>query len=178
MPVVGFLRSTPLNSSTSLVAAFRQGLKEFGFNEGQNVTVEFRFADNQIDRLPGLVDELVRHPVNVITTNVLGALAAKNATTAVPIVFVTGSDPVKDGLVASLNRPGGNITGVSFVSSAQLPLMIARAKIRRAQQDKNPYCREHSESNTECHLLTHELCCQSLPQPSRAPFLSARAAPR
>jgi len=83
MPVVGFLRSTPLNSSTSLVAAFRQGLKESGFNEGQNVTVEFRFADNQIDRLPGLVDELVRHPVNVITTNVLGALAAKNATTAV-----------------------------------------------------------------------------------------------
>jgi putative tryptophan/tyrosine transport system substrate-binding protein len=118
MPVLGFLRSTPLNASTSLVAAFRQGLKESGFNEGQNVAVEFRFADNQIDRLPGLVDELVRQPVNVIVTNVLGALAAKNASTAVPIVFVTGSDPVKDGLVASLNRPGGNITGVSFVSGA------------------------------------------------------------
>jgi putative ABC transport system substrate-binding protein len=118
MPVLGFLRSTPLNISTSLVAAFRQGLKESGFNEGQNVAVEFRFADNQIDRLPGLVDELVRHPVNVIVTNVLGALAAKNASTAVPIVFVTGSDPVKDGLVTSLNRPGGNITGVSFVSGA------------------------------------------------------------
>ena len=97
MPVLGFLRSTPFNSSTSLVAAFRQGLKESGFNEGQDVAVEFRFADNQIDRLSGLVDELVRHPVNVIVTNVLGALAAKNASTAVPIVFVTGSDPVKDG---------------------------------------------------------------------------------
>jgi putative ABC transport system substrate-binding protein len=118
MPVIGFLRSTPFNSSTSLVAAFRQGLKESGFNEGQNVAIEFRFADNQIDRLSGLVDELVRHPVNVIVTNVLGALAAKNASTTVPIVFVTGSDPVKDGLVTSLNRPGGNITGVSFVSGA------------------------------------------------------------
>ena len=118
MPVIGFLRSTPLNVSKSLVAAFRQGLKESSFNEGQNVTVEFRFADNQIDRLPGLLDELVRHPVNVIVTNVLGALAAKNASTSIPIVFVTGSDPVKDGLVASLNRPGGNVTGVSFVSGA------------------------------------------------------------
>src|SRR5262245_16584750 len=118
MPVIGFLRSTPLNSSTSLVAAFRQGLKESGFNEGQNVAVEFRFADNQIDRLPGLVDELIRRPVNVIVANGLAALAAKNATTAVPIVFMTGSDPVKDGLVASLNRLGGNVTGVSFVSGA------------------------------------------------------------
>src|SRR6266566_4694766 len=118
MPVIGFLRSTPLNTSTSFVAAFRQGLKESGFNEGQNVAVEFRSADNQIDRLPGLVDELVRRPVNVIVANVLAALAAKNATTAMPIVFVTGSDPVRDGLVASLNRPGPNITGVSFVSGA------------------------------------------------------------
>ena len=118
MPVIGFLRSTPLNTSTSFVAAFRQGLKELGFNEGQNVAVEFRSADNQIDRLPALVDELICRPVNVIVANGLAALAAKNATTAVPIVFMTGSDPVKDGLVASLNRPGGNVTGVSFVSGA------------------------------------------------------------
>jgi putative ABC transport system substrate-binding protein len=118
MPVVGFLRSTPLNTSTPLVAAFRQGLKDSGFNEGQNVAVEIRSADNQIDRLPALVDELVRWPVNIIVANVLAALAAKNATTTVPILFVTGSDPVKDGLVASLNRPGGNVTGVSFISGA------------------------------------------------------------
>jgi ABC-type uncharacterized transport system substrate-binding protein len=118
MPVIGFLRSTPLSTSTSLVAAFRQGLNESGLNEGKNVAVEFRSADNQIDLLPGLVDELVRLPVNVIVANVLAVLAAKNTTSAVPIVFVTGSDPVKDGLVASLNRPGGNITGVSFVSGA------------------------------------------------------------
>src|SRR5215510_647715 len=118
IPVIGFLRSTPINISLSFLAAFRQGLKESGFNEGQNVTIEIRSADNQIDRLPALADELVRRPVNVIVTNVLAALAAKNATTAVPIVFVTGSDPVKDGLVSSLNRPGGNVTGVSFVSGA------------------------------------------------------------
>jgi putative tryptophan/tyrosine transport system substrate-binding protein len=118
MPVIGFLRSTPLNMSIPLVAAFRQGLKESGFSEGQNVAVEFRYADNQIDRLPALVDELLRRPVNVIVANVLAALAAKDATTTVPILFVTGSDPVKDGLVTSLNRPGGNITGVSFVSGA------------------------------------------------------------
>jgi len=106
MPVLGFLRSTPFNSSTSLVAAFRQGLKESGFNEGQDVAVEFRFADNQIDRLSGLVDELVRHPVNVIVTNVLGALAAKNASTTVPIVFVTGSDP-SQGRSCHQSEPAG-----------------------------------------------------------------------
>jgi len=119
MPVVGFLRSTPLNSSTSLVAAFRQGLKESGFNEGQNVTVEFRFADNQIDRLPGLVDELVPPPCECHHhQRAWGACGQERNHGGAPIVFVTGSDPVKDGLVASLNRPGGNITGVSFVSGA------------------------------------------------------------
>src|SRR5262249_1350687 len=118
MPVIAFLRSSPLNISIPLVAAFRQGLKESGFNEGQSVAVEFRYADNQIDRLPALVDELLRRPVNVIVANVLAALTAKDATTTVPILFVTGSDPVKDGLVASLNRPGGNVTGVTFVSGA------------------------------------------------------------
>ena len=77
MPVIGFLRSTPLNISTSFLAAFRQGLRESGLNEGQNVTIEIRSADNRIDRLPGLVDELLRRPVNVIVANVLAALAAK-----------------------------------------------------------------------------------------------------
>ena len=116
MPVIGFLRSTPLAASTSFVTSFRQGLKEEGFNEGQNVAIQFRYADNQIDRLPALVGELIHWPVAVIVANVIAALAAKAATTTVPIVFATGSDPVADGLVASLNRPGGNVTGVSFVS--------------------------------------------------------------
>jgi putative ABC transport system substrate-binding protein len=116
MPVIGFLRSTSLAFSVHMVAAFRQGLTATGFNEGQNVAIEYRYADNQPERLPGLVAELIRLPVEVIVANVNAALAAKAATTTVPIVFATGSDPVVDGLVASLNRPGGNVTGVSFVS--------------------------------------------------------------
>src|SRR5262245_55055090 len=116
MPVIGFLRSTSRAFSVPMSAAFRQGLTTAGFNEGQNVAIEYRFADNQLGRLPDLVPELSRLPVAVLVANVNAALAAKAATTTVPIVFVTGSDPVVDGLVASLNRPGGNVTGVSFVS--------------------------------------------------------------
>jgi len=115
-PVIGFLRSTSLAVSTPMVMGFHQGLTAAGFTEGQNVAIEYRYADNQPDRLPGLVAELIRLPVAVIVANVIAALAAKAATTTVPIVFATGSDPVVDGLVPSLNRPGGNVTGVSFVS--------------------------------------------------------------
>ena len=114
-PVIGFLRSTSLAVSTPMVTGFRQGLT-VGFTEGQNVAIEYRFADSQRERLPGLVAELIRLPVAVIVANNIAALAAKAATTTVPIVFATGSDPVVDGLVASLNRPGGNVTGVSFLS--------------------------------------------------------------
>jgi ABC-type uncharacterized transport system substrate-binding protein len=116
MPVVGFLRSTSADGFAQLVAAFRQGLKEVGFVEGQNVAVDYHYADNQIDRLSALVADLIRRPVAVIVTNGAAALAAKDATTTVPIVFVTGSDPVRDGLVASLNRPGGNVTGAVFIT--------------------------------------------------------------
>jgi ABC-type uncharacterized transport system substrate-binding protein len=116
MPVIGFLRSTSLAVSTPMITGFRQGLTAAGFNEGQNVAIEYRYADNQLERLPGLVAELIRLPVAVIVGNISAALAAKAATTTVPIVFATGSDPVVDGLVANLNRPGGNVTGVSFVS--------------------------------------------------------------
>jgi ABC-type uncharacterized transport system substrate-binding protein len=118
MPVIGFLRSTSLADAAHLVDAFRQGLKETGFVEGQNVAIEYRSAEDQGDRLPVLVGDLVRRHVTLIVGNTPSVLAAKAATTTVPIVFASGDDPVKDGLIASLSRPGGNVTGVSFLNSA------------------------------------------------------------
>jgi ABC-type uncharacterized transport system substrate-binding protein len=113
MPVIGYLRSTSLADAAHLVTAFRQGLKEAGFVEGQNVAVEYRSAEGRPDRLPALVADLVGRPVAVIVGNTASALAAKAATTTVPIV-AAGGDLVAYGLVASLNRPGANVTGVSF----------------------------------------------------------------
>src|SRR5215831_20854907 len=115
MPVIGFLRSGTLPYDR--VTAFRQGLKEAGFVEGQNVAIEYRSDESQTERLPLLVADLLRRQVALIVGNTASALAAKAATATVPIVFATGGDPVRDGLVASLNRPGGNVTGISFVSA-------------------------------------------------------------
>jgi ABC-type uncharacterized transport system substrate-binding protein len=117
MPIIGFLRSTSLADATYLVTGFRQGLKEAGFVEGQNVAIEYRSAEDHLDRLPALLANLIGRPVAVIVGNHNAALAAKAATTTVPIVFSSGGDPVRDGLVASLNRPGGNVTGVSFLAA-------------------------------------------------------------
>jgi len=116
MPVVGFLRGGTVDDVPHRVAVFRQGLKGAGFVEGQNVAIELHSAD-LYDRLPALVADLIRRRVAVIVTNYPAALAAKTATTTVPIVFVIGADPVRDGLVANLNRPGGNVTGVSFIAA-------------------------------------------------------------
>jgi ABC-type uncharacterized transport system substrate-binding protein len=118
LPVIGFLRSTSLADAAHLVAAFRQGLKEAGFVEGQNVVIEYRSAEDQPHRLSALVADLVRQQVALMIGNTPSVLAAKAATTTVPIVFVIGGDPVIQGFVASLNRPGGNLTGVSFLSGA------------------------------------------------------------
>ena len=117
MPMVGFLRSTAAAGSEPLVRAFRQGLNETGFVEGQNVTVEYRWADDQDDRIPGMAAELVRRRAAVIVANGIAALGIKSATTAIPIVFTMGFDPVRTGLVTSLNRPGGNATGVIFTET-------------------------------------------------------------
>jgi len=113
MPVIGFLSSRSPNESASAVAAFRQALAEVGYVEGQNVAIEFRWAQGHFDQLPAMAD-LVRRRANVIVTGgVPAGLAAKAATTTIPIVFSTSADPVEIGLVASLNGPGGNVTGVT-----------------------------------------------------------------
>jgi putative ABC transport system substrate-binding protein len=115
MPVIGVLISTTVASFAERLAAFRHGVNESGFVEGQNVTIEYRSAEGHDERLPALAADLVRRQVTVIATaSTAAALALKTATTTIPIVFSTGADPVEIGLVASLNRPGGNLTGVSF----------------------------------------------------------------
>jgi putative ABC transport system substrate-binding protein len=120
MPVIGLLGATSPETAGPLLAAIRQGLKEEGFVEGQNVGIEYRWADNQRERLPGLAAELVNRKVGLILTSgsVPPAMAAKAATSTIPIVFHMGADPVAAGVVDSLNQPGGNITGVSYLSDA------------------------------------------------------------
>ena len=129
MPSIGFLDGRSVDSLTDRLRAFRQGLKDVGYVEGENVTIIYRWAENQVDRLPDLAAELVRRPVAVIVAsggpNVV--FAAKAATTAIPILFLTAEDPVRLGLVASLARPGGNLTGINFLNrelaSKQLELL-------------------------------------------------------
>jgi putative tryptophan/tyrosine transport system substrate-binding protein len=144
LPVIGFLRSASYDNTTSLMTAFREGLKETGFIEGQNVAFEFRSSEGHGDRLPALAAELVHLPVAMLVCNTTAASAAKTVTTTVPIVFATASDPIQDGFVTSMSRPGGNLTGVSFLGSAlgskQLELLrelVPKAKTIAVLVDTN-----------------------------------------
>jgi putative ABC transport system substrate-binding protein len=129
IPVIGFLNSASPGGYAPFVAAFHQGLKETGFVEGQNVAVEYRWAEGQYDRVPAMAAELVRRQVAVIVANTPGNLAAKAATTTIPIVFTIANDPVQVGLVASLARPGGNVTGAT-----QLNVQVASKLLELAHK--------------------------------------------
>ena len=135
MPVVGFLRSATLADVPHVVAGFRQGLKETGFIEEQNVAVEYRAAESDAGHLKVLAAEFVRRPMAVIVADNVAALAAKAATATVPIVFTSGGDPVKSGLVASLNRPSGNATGISILTGelGSKRLELLRELVPRAE---------------------------------------------
>jgi putative tryptophan/tyrosine transport system substrate-binding protein len=162
MPVIGFLHSGSPELFARNVESFRQGLNETGFVDGRNVAIEYRWAQGQYDRLPALATDLVRRQVTVTAACATSApgLAAKAATSTIPIVFQTGGDPVKDGLVASMNKPGGNITGVSRLSVTLEPKRLE-------------FLRELSPKTTVIGLLVNptnprsELVIQQMEEPAR-----------
>lgn len=174
MPVIGFLGTRAPGDDPQLLTEFRQGLKNAGYVEGQNVAMEYRFAENQYDRLPSLAADLVRRQVAVIVANGRAAQAAKEATATIPIAFVAGFDPVEVGLVASMNQPGGNITGVSILDVGLGPkrlqllheLALLRPSLPRSSTQPIPRVPRPHRGN-----------CRPRPIPSGCSFMSCTLVP-
>jgi putative ABC transport system substrate-binding protein len=167
MPVIGFLHGATLEGYAPMMAAFRKSLSEAGYSEGQNTTIESRWAQGRLERLPELAADLVRHQVSVIFAGggAEPALAAKAATSKIPIVFANGVDPVEVGLVTSLSRPGGNITGVSFLINTLGPKEMEALHDLRPQATViaaliNPNLATTASQSQDVELATHALGVQ------------------
>jgi putative ABC transport system substrate-binding protein len=164
MPVVGFLNGASPLGYALYVGTFRQGLKEAGYIEGENVAIEYRWAEGDYDRLPELAGELVRRHVAVIAANTQAAAPAKAATQSIPIVFITGFDPVNAGLVASLNRPGGNVTGVSMMTGAVAARQIGLVRELKPGITSIALFANPSNPNTEPYLREARAAARTLGQ--------------
>jgi ABC-type uncharacterized transport system substrate-binding protein len=163
MPVIGFLDPKSAGASAHFVSAFRQGLKEDGYVEGQNIAIEFRWAEGRNDQLPAMAADLVRRQVAVIAAiSPQAAVAAKSATTTIPIVFQSGSDPVELGLVTSLNRPGGTITGISRLATALVPKLLELLHQAAPDADNIAFLMNPASVNTEAKMREAQAAAHSL----------------
>ena len=163
MPVVGFLDPKSAGASAHFVSAFRQGLKEGGYVEGQNIAIEFRWAEGRNDQLPTMAADLVRRQVAVIAAiSPSAAAAAKSATTTIPIVFQSGSDPVELGLVTSLNRPGGSITGISRLATALIPKLLELLHELAPDADNIAFLMNPASVNAEVKTREAQAAARSL----------------
>jgi putative ABC transport system substrate-binding protein len=177
MPVIGFLHQGSADQNVERIATFRKGLAQIGLVEGQNVAIEFRWANGAYDKLPGLAAELVQRQVAVITTpfSTEGALAAKAATKTIPIIFLSSASPVQIGLVASLNRPGGNITGVTTLNAELAPKRLGL--LREMAPDASHYFALMNPESTLADGFTRDVAAAAAALAIRVDILRATDSP-